>query len=353
MPRANRGTRLSDRINSSGHFEIVWTENGRSKRVSTGTGNRRSAEKVLAGYILEREKMAAEKAGTCVSALVAAYEENHIKPRAVDTERALNAGKPIVAFFGSMSPQDINDEVLVRYQRQRGDVSPATVRRELQHLNAALNHAVRNRRLSIADKPHITLPSRVEPRSRVLDEGEVQKILTTYVLEREPFGGKEKDRLSRVHRFVQLMLRAPARPAAITGLTWFQVDLKRRLIDYRQAGATRTKKRRTAVPISNDLLPILLRAHAERTNEFVLDHDGKIRKAFETLVRECGFPDVTPYTLRHTYGSAAIARGVPPALVAEVMGDTIETVMRNYKHLMPDHLRDAVEGVWGAAKAGA
>lgn len=359
MPRPNRGTRLGDKLNRSGFFDIVWSEGRRSYARSTGTADRREAEEVLASFILTRDRLErhAEKAqaGTTVAALVKAYEDGHIKPNAVDEERALNAGKPIVAFFGDMSPDEVDDTVIARYRKHRKGCSDATIRRELQHLNAALNHAVRFKRLSLADKPHIPLPAKVEARSRTLSHEEITKLLTTNVLERKPLRlDQTTGRLSRVHRFVQLMLRAPARPAAIESLRWFQVDLKRGLIDYRQPGRVRTRKRRTPVPISSDLRPILERAFEEKTSEFVLDHDGSIRKTFDTLVRDCGFPDVTPYVLRHTYGSVAISRGIPPALVAEVMGDTLETVMRNYKHLMPGHLRQAVEDVWStpAGKVG-
>jgi integrase len=347
MPRHSRGTRLGDRPNSSGFWEIVWTEaNGRTRRASTGQTNRREAERALASFILTRDQIAAEEASKTIAGIVAAYETGHIQNRAVDVERALFAGKAVLAFFGDMLPKDITDDTLLRYQAWRKGVGPATVRRELEHLRAALNYAVRNRHLPIGEKPHISLPPRVEPRSRTLTDDELARLLSTHVIERG-YSGKETGRLSRIHRFVQIMLRAPARPAAIETLTWFQVDLKKRLIDYRMPGRVRTKKRRTAVPISTDLMPILQRAYAERQSEFVLDMPGSTKRVFNNLVAACGFPDVTPYVLRHTYGSVAIARGVPPALVAEVMGDTVETIMRNYKHLIPGHLRAAVEGVWG------
>ena len=80
--------------------------------------------------------------------------------------------------------------------------------------------------------------------------------------------------------------------------------------------------------------------------EFVLDHPGSIRKSFAALVRAANLPLVTPYVLRHSWCTHAIASGVPPALVARLMGDSVETIMRNYEHLVPGHLRDAVE-VWG------
>lgn len=359
MPRENRGTRLADRPNSDGYWEITWTENGRSRRRSTGTRSRRSAEKFLAAFIIERERIEqAEEGPPDIAALVSLYEDEHIRERAVDVERALMCGQPIKAFFGPMLPTDITDAILLKYRRSRAGRSDATIRRELEHLRAALNHAVRNRRLRLGDVPHIALPPKVEPRNRVLTPDEMRAILTTYVDEdRHDMirqGRKADDdtplRLSRVHRFAALALHAPARRRAIETLTWFQVDLEKRLIDYRMPGRQRTKKRRVAVPISSALWPIIVRAHAERKSEYVLDNPGSIKKTFATLMRQSGVKGVTPHVLRHTYITNAIANGVPPALVAEIVGDTIETIMRNYKHLMPHHLRDAVEGAWGPAQ---
>jgi integrase len=37
-----------------------------------------------------------------------------------------------------------------------------------------------------------------------------------------------------------------------------------------------------------------------------------------------------PYTLRHTYASRALSRGVEVAWLAEQMGDNVLTVMRHY-----------------------
>lgn len=345
MPRPNRGTRLGDKPNTRGMWEIVWTEAGRSRRLSTGTADRRQAESVLAGYLIEREreeKIAA--AALTVRDIVAAYEREHIIPTAVDVERALHCGRPIVAFFGAMLPDEIDDAAVLAYGKQRR-LSPATVRRELQHLTSALRHAVRNRRLAAADVPHIALPGKVQPRDYTLTDEEVAR----FIAAAQPAGSEH---LSRMAIFTALMLNAPARPKAVLALTWFQVDLERGQIDYRVPGRRVTKKRRVPVPINSGLLGILRRAKAEARSEFVCIHGGSIRKAFATVARKAGVPRTTPHTLRHTWATRQVARGVPTALVAAVLGDTEETVRRNYLHLQPDHLRDAVEG-WNVLAGGA
>lgn len=270
--------------------------------------------------------------------IIDAYEAEHIKPKAVDVERALNCGKPLRAFFGAMLPDEITPNAVQLYGKKRA-LSDATLRRELGHLVAAFNHALRYKRLKHDDAPYIALPPKVEPRSYTLSEAEMMRFLASS-------RGDPAKPTPRVHLFLALMIYAPARPEAVRTLTWFQIDLEQRLIKYRREGRRQTKKRRSFVPIPDGLLPILRQAREEATNEFVLGHEGSIRKAFETAAKRAGFPEATPYTLRHSWATHAIKSGKPPALVAEILGDTVETIMRNYAHLQPEHLRDAVE-VWG------
>lgn len=51
---------------------------------------------------------------------------------------------------------------------------------------------------------------------------------------------------------------------------------------------------------------------------------------------------VTPHTLRHTFGSWLAQRNVQLLTIAELMGDTYETVKDHYIHLLPGTLKDAV-----------
>ncbi len=47
-----------------------------------------------------------------------------------------------------------------------------------------------------------------------------------------------------VRTFVMLAVGTLARPQAILDLTWFEVDLERRLINFNQAGRVQSRKRR-------------------------------------------------------------------------------------------------------------
>ena len=125
-------------------------------------------------------------------------------------------------------------------------------------------------------------------------------------------------------------------------LRWSQVDFVGGLLVLNPSGRVRTSKRRPAVPIGDDLLPVLQRAHREATTPFVLDHSGSIRTAWGTVVTRAGMPEITPHVLRHTWATQAARAGVPMHEIAAVLGDTLATVTRVYLHHSPDYLRGAV-----------
>ena len=52
MARPNKGPRIE--LNDNGNYEVRWTEEGRSKRLSTGTGEVLEATKFLAGWLHEK-----------------------------------------------------------------------------------------------------------------------------------------------------------------------------------------------------------------------------------------------------------------------------------------------------------
>jgi integrase len=53
-------------------------------------------------------------------------------------------------------------------------------------------------------------------------------------------------------------------------------------------------------------------------------------------VDAAGLPHRTPYSLRHTFASFAIAAGVSLFYLARLMGSSVEMIDRTYGHLLPD-----------------
>ena len=149
--------------------------------------------------------------------------------------------------------------------------------------------------------------------------------------------------------------------AALTGLRpeeW--IALERRDVD-RDAGLLHVRRvftdaRREAVreagPVAEDR-PAALRAtlalaelppRLDTTLLFPGERGGHLslhnwrRDHWNPAVRAAGLEHRTPYSLRHTYASFAIAAGVSLFELARFMGTSVEQIDRTYGHLLPDAL---------------
>lgn len=153
--------------------------------------------------------------------------------------------------------------------------------------------------------------------------------------------------------FVVTALRTGLRLGELMGLRWDDVDLKKGMLVVRQSvwrGKAGTPKsgRTREIPLS-DQARAALSAHRHRKGELVFcDEIG----AYLTegackwpLIRACkraGLRKVGWHTLRHTFASQLVMRGVPLKAVQELLGHaTMEMTMR-YAHLSPEVRRDAV-----------
>lgn len=52
---------------------------------------------------------------------------------------------------------------------------------------------------------------------------------------------------------------------------------------------------------------------------------------------------ITPYGFRHTFATLSLISGLPVKLVAEIMGDTVESVLEHYAHVTPGLTKDALQ----------
>lgn len=271
------------------------------------------------------------------------YLNTHVEEQVIAQDRATIAVNHLRRHLNGISPQDLTSRVVAKYKstRRAEGVSDSTIRRELVTLVAACNHARRQRQIPADHVPVVSLPPIPPPKDLWMTETEEQAFWD--IAERT-----NGERMSRVFRFIAIALETAARLNSIVGLRWSQVDLDAQIIRFDNDGKRQKNKRRVPVPISDRLMPVLVRAHAERTSEFVLDDSNDIRRAFNKVVEEAAqtidkrLAAVTPHTLRHTWATLAARAGVDLYEIAGVLGDTLATVERNYLHHAPDHLRTAI-----------
>lgn len=345
MPRSTKAPVLEQ--NSRGVYEIKWTEGRRTRRKSTRATTLAAAAAFLETWNRQTSSLVSDTKCSNIAEILDGYWTEW----ANDTVSAATTHSHIKLLrqgLGSLSLSDLTPIDLKSYcsKRRKGllgvrPVGDATLRRELAIFQAAVNHAVKARRIPAALAPSITLPPASGPRERYLDLDEIDRLLKTASTMRDDA------RLSRIERFLALALFTGARKEAILKLTWDRVDVAKRLIDYRDPTLKATKKRRATVPIADALLPVLERAYAERRGNFVLDTTGPIRSVFERCVAKAELEDVTPHTLRHTWATHASMNGVALTEVARVLGNTLAVCERVYAKYQPGYLRAAVNQAYG------
>lgn len=332
MPTPRKEPRYRRR--GSGYYYAFWydEETQQARRESLGTTDPAEARERFAKWLAITGEVQA-KASLTVSEVLRYYLEHRQFRSEESRERAGICAKQVGKVLGHLMVSDLTKAHARTYTQRRGHLSGGTVRRELSTLITAMRFAHSDE--LIERVPKLDMPPAPPPRDRWLDAGEIDRLLAAAAARRGADG-----RLSREERFIWIGLEAGARHASIRALTWPQVDLVTGVIDFRTPGKTQTKKRQAQVPISDRLRPILERAWRERTNDmWVLDSRALLRKSFASTVKAAGLRDVTPHTLRHTCATQMARAGIPAFVIAQVLGDDVNTVIRNYLHHDPSHIK--------------
>ncbi len=336
MSRRNQGPRLAFRA-ERGVYYIVWTEAGRSKRSSTGTGDIERAQEMLARFLDGRRAHGpgpADPSGYAVLICLENYGREHAATTAAP-DRIGYAIDALATFWSGRVVADVTRETCRAYGRNRG-VSAGTLRRELGTMRAAINHEVREGRLT---RPvHVWLPAKPEGKDRWLSREEAASLLRA--TRQEP-----KVRLY-LPLFVLIGLYTGARKEAILSLRWPQVDLERQRIDFNPPGRARTAKARPVIPIPRRLLTFLYMARKRGGDlDYVVKCHGRpvkdIKRAFGSAARRAGVLPCTPHTMRHTAGTWMAQRGVPLFEIAGYLGHSHQRTSELYSHHCPDHLERA------------
>jgi len=273
MPRRNHGPRLRW-LKKRNCFYITWSEHGRSRERSTGTSDSERAQIALAEFLHARGRRDGpiDPSEMLVTDVLSLYARER-GPKVTAPEVMARAIEMLARFWQGRMVSDVRRETCRRYceMRQR---SAGTVRRELGVLQAAINYAYNDGRLTRSMA--VELPKSPPPRDRWLTRQEAARLLRA--------SRTEQARLY-MPLFILMGLYTGRRKEAILSLRWPQVDFEGGLINFETPGRERTKKRRGKVPIPPKLLPHLRRARRRGSDlGYVLHINGKrignIKKGF-------------------------------------------------------------------------
>lgn len=229
------------------------------------------------------------------------YYDEHIQYTA-SKKNASYYEKHLNDFWGVSVVADITQGKIDKFVRERQalGMSNGTIRRIIEHMQGALNHAERERRLTYV--PKFKKPEPPEPRDTIISPKDIERLYDACKSE-------------HIKSFITLMLETNQRPGAIEKLTWFQVDFEERIINFDRVNKPKSNKRVRPVAMSDEAYALLKRLHKIKQTEYVLEYTpintdkaipaGCVRKAFERACVDAGLRSekgggVSRYTLRHT-----------------------------------------------------
>lgn len=350
---------------ASPHWWVAFTANGHRVRRSLKTDDRGAASELAAHAYRDALTGAAtgRRPALTLDHALGRYMVEHAAylPSAATVA---HQGKALVRIIGKATPlSEIDDAAVSAFvARRRGErarrghgqhgsrlmerrVSNSTVNREVSMLRAVMEQGRKRWKVDVAEVNwSLHRLQEADHRTRYLTADEADRLLS----------------VAAPH------LRAPIMAALYTGLRlanvmaldWSDVDLRARLITVR-VKSRKPGGKVLSVPIAGPLLAELaLLGSAKQWNSIVsttadagpvFTYRGrpvaKMRRAFATALRRAGIADFHWHDLRHTSASWMVQRGVPLAVVRDILGHSDIKLTARYAHVAPSQKREAVEAI--------
>jgi len=308
-----------------GGFCVYWTrEDGKRERHQLKAGSRAEAE-AEAIDVYRRHNFTPR--GDTVADIWAEYRADlGDRPAGVTMDYT---GKAILPFFGAYRPDQITRAMCKDYDKMRTDQgkSQGTVHTELGHLRMALRYRLGNA------APMIWRPKKPDSNIRILDAGEVRRIIDACVA-------------PHVRLAVVLLFGTGGRVGAILDLTWDRIDFDRGIINLRIPDSA-TRKGRAVLPMNGMTRAALSSAAPAALTDYVIEYGGEpvgsISKGVNGAMERAGIEGVKIHDFRHTAAVTMLGAGVPIEMVAQILGHSnLATTYRVYGRFLPGHMQEAV-----------
>lgn len=248
-------------------------------------------------------------------------------------KRDIMAIRSIEKYFALVKITDITPELLEmwRGRRRRDGIGVATVNRDLGAIKAMLHKAELWK--YIAAQPWASVKRFKETSKKLLfySDQDIDKLLNVC-----------HDHWKTV---AYLGAKAGLRRSEIRWLKWSDIDLKSKMLSVTAKEGWNPKDyEQRHIPLSQSLYDHLMTL--DRTGGFVLGDpppsDGVMSTYFKRLIKKAGLKG-NLHTLRHTFASHLVQRGIPLYEVSKLLGHSHTKTTEIYAHLAPANMETAVK----------
>jgi integrase len=318
--------------------------NGKQVRRYKAEWTQDNAEAELAKALLQIEPQKPKSPGITLAQATDRYLASKARKRTIEEDRR-QLGL-LKTEFGAETPlAEITASRISEYKAKRlaavrkiGEGESAMERRltaaAVNRPLALLRHLLRMAHEeweAIERVPRIRLEKEPQGRLRWLTQEEITRLLEA--------AGKSRNKELRAA--VIVALNTGLRLGELIGLTWERVDLSRCVI---RLELTKSGRRRE-VPMNDASYRALVGLGPKGSGRVFKTR--YIKTAYNNTVEAAQLDDVTFHTLRHTFASWAIMRGVTLKELQELLGHSSLAMTMRYAHLAPEHLRTAVSRLEG------
>lgn len=316
---------------------VYWRQNGKQRAKSLGTKRKSVAQE----YLKEFEyRLAKKELGQHTDRPLAQLSEEYLqytkstKKQSTYERHAVPRVTRFVEFLqerGIEKASEIGQADIEDYQQELlEDLAPVTVRHCLYAASGMLSFAVRRGYLSNNVVKNVEKVKAQKNPPRYLSFEEWDKV-----------EGIAKE--TYLWPLVATAYYAGLRNSELRFLTWPEVEFKRDLITIRNKPGFSLKNRESrSIPLNRALKEVLL-PHQEEEGWCFTDRDGsrfepnlRLSREFKRIVVEpSGIEDFSLHTLRHTFASHLVIKGISIYKVSRWLGHKSVNTTMIYAHLAP------------------
>jgi integrase len=328
-------------------YWMKFTVNGKKIYQSTGTSNKKLAQKIYAKTLLEihENRWFQQQVGKkTLEEMIERYDKNYTSNKAYyQKARDKSIFKHLYAHFGKDCTLEEIENLIGDYELQRRakGVKPATVIKELGLLRRMFNVARKQWKWKMPNPvSEIELPKVDDRRIRYLTPEEYQRL----------FAELDKAEEQWLKPFVTVALETGLRLSNLCNLTWSEVNMFNRIISV---SAEKMKNRdHLGIPLSDSAYEVLReQQRIISISDHVFHHNGhklypvKVQRAFRQVITSAEIKNFRVHDLRHSFASSLVQSGVNIYSVQKLLGHKDGRMTQRYAHLSIENLRTAISNM--------